>query len=132
MKKTIYCFFIFLFFPLAWLNHFRLLPGHPALHYVGFVALIFLSLYILAKLGDDEKLSTDFRTTINDLYLKVLVLNIVIYIIAWIWRGGPGFTFADGSGWLKMLVFVIYVLWILFYCLASGVKATVEERESWY
>jgi hypothetical protein len=49
----------------------------------------------------------------------VLICNVIVYIVAWVWRGGPGFAFIDGNGCAKAALLLLYIVWLIFFLFAS-------------
>src|SRR3989338_5776844 len=92
-KKTLFCLFIFLFFPVAWAEHFYLIPGTPAFHWIGFVFLVCLSFIALNQLEKNQILNGNFSSMVSEVYFFCLIGNVLIYSTAWILLGGPEFKF---------------------------------------
>ncbi len=129
IKKALFCFFVFLFFPMAWLNHFRIIPGNPLLHWIGFAFLVCFSLVAIYLLEKSKTLNDGFKATAGEIYFGALIGNIIVYAVSWIVSGGPGFEFLGNYAIiLRIILLIVYIIWTIVYWIGTSTRTLFEDE----
>ena len=66
---------------------------------------------------------------IINIYVHILLVNFLVYIVAWIFCGGPGFVSINNNDLLRTSLLIFYFIWLIGFAVISSVEIEMKQRE---